>query len=882
MLSKTEPRILYIEDDPDTGALFKSVIKDQGYFVDVAICGRDGLELHASNPYDVVAVDYKLPDMSGIDVCKILLGQNRDLPVMMVTGKGNELLAAEALSIGVSNYIVKDNQNVYLDLIPSIILQLLQKAEQINDRQLAAKSLEEREALFDAVLGASQNVIIVKRLSDGKIRYCNDATAKLFGYQVEELIGQKSPGFYHDPIERESFLEKLQKDGFIRNREVIFSRADGAPISTLFNAKLVIIGDEPHMVANVTDLSEYKKVEESLRISQERNALAMEGVNDGMWDWDIEKDILNISPRYQKILGLENRPSIRTRDWLKFVHPEDVDRFKGGVASHLKGETEFFTCDFRLVVDDKQYWVHDRGKALIDAGGRAYRMAGSMGDITDRKKIEVSLKENEEMLRTFLDATADYAALITPEAEICIANQAMADIFGVSQEELVGKPMFANPPTETGKRRMQWVKDVVHTRLSLKNVDQHEGRWFDSSYYPVLNDDGDVVRIAIFARDITIQKQLEKALKESEAKFRDIAESASDYFWSTDDQHRIIWESERVDEIAGLSFARVKGMTRWELPGPVKGDMEFWGEFVTTLDSHEPFRDFEFPYAGLDEEIYTIRISGVPFFEEDKFLGYRGAARDVTGIKKAEQELKAAKEQAEIAGRAKSDLIANMSHELRTPLNAIIGFSSTMKEETFGPIDNEKYREYLEFIDHSGKHLLELINDILDVSAIEAGALELHEEKIVPAKIVEGSLNLIRPRADEGKVTLSSTVTIDLPLIFVDERRVKQVLLNLLSNAVKFTPEGGEVSISANENIDGTFSFHVADSGIGMDPKELRTALSTFGQVDSGLDRKHEGTGLGLPLTRGLMDLHGGSMDVKSAKGQGTMITVTFPSDRVL
>jgi len=250
--------------------------------------------------------------------------------------------------------------------------------------------------------------------------------------------------------------------------------------------------------------------------------------------------------------------------------------------------------------------------------------------------------------------------------------------------------------------------------------------------------------------------------------------------------------------------------------------------------------------------------------------------------RRSRARIKDAMNSAHIASRAKTDLLANMSHELRTPLNAIIGFSGSLNEETFGSVGSDKNREYLNDIMSSGVHLLGLINDILDVSAIEEGRLKLHEENISIANIVETVIHMLRPRAERAQVTIKPLTGNAIPMIYADERRVKQVMINLISNAIKFTPEGGNISVGVSRKDDGSLAIEVIDNGIGMDDEEAAISLSRFGQVDSSLDRKHEGTGLGLPLTQGLMELHGGTLKIESEKGQGTLVTVTFPKERVV
>jgi signal transduction histidine kinase len=255
--------------------------------------------------------------------------------------------------------------------------------------------------------------------------------------------------------------------------------------------------------------------------------------------------------------------------------------------------------------------------------------------------------------------------------------------------------------------------------------------------------------------------------------------------------------------------------------------------------------------------------------------------RDVTPWKKAQEELLAAKQQAEKTSSAKSEFLAKISHEIRTPLNAIIGFSEVMMDERFGPIGNDRYREYLKDIHASGGHLVSLLNDLLDLSKIEAGKLDLTFAAVNLNDLTQQSVAIMQPEANRERIIIRTSLPTTLPSVVADARSVRQIILNLLSNSIKFTGAGGQVIVSTAVNDNGDVVLRVRDTGTGMSEKDITVALEPFRQLATSSNAHAAGTGLGLPLTKALAEANRASFSIRSAANAGTLVEIAFPATRI-
>ena len=368
-----------------------------------------------------------------------------------------------------------------------------------------------------------------------------------------------------------------------------------------------------------------------------------------------------------------------------------------------------------------------------------------------------------------------------------------------------------------------------------------------------------------------------------EAELRAVINTAADGIITIDDAGQIMTLNASAEAIFGVSAPDRVGQKFGEMF--VADDAHRISAYLTSVTSGDTSR-----LTREGHEVRGKRPDGaeIPLFvtighmKVDQGLRYCAVIRDISQWKETEDGLRLAKERAEEDSAKKSDFLARISHELRTPLNAIIGFSEVMSEEKFGPIANDRYKGYLHDIRSSGDHLLSLINDLLDLSKIEAGKLDLNFTSVDVAHLVAQGVTILQPQANQARVIVRVSLPDHLPPVVADERSLRQIVLNLLSNAVKFTPPGGQVILSAVVDEHGQLQIRVRDTGVGMSEDEIDRAMEPFRQIDGQSQSNHAGTGLGLPLTKALTEANRAEFQIESTPSAGTLVNITFPTNRVL
>ncbi|MGB0671769.1 MAG: PAS domain-containing protein [Rhodospirillales bacterium] len=483
------------------------------------------------------------------------------------------------------------------------------------------------------------------------------------------------------------------------------------------------------------------------------------------------------------------------------------------------------------------------------------------------------MSEAERELR-FQKSALDQHAIVSitdVRGTITYANDKFCEISGYGREELIGRnhrmlnsgehsPEFFQSLWRTIASGQVWQGDIKNR---AKNGSHY---WVRATIVPFLNAEGKPFQYVAIRTDTTALHAMQETLERQNARLDSVLSNTNDAYLMTDSDWRISYANRQFGELFGLNVDTILSVDLARATPDIVSI--FFKKMLRARNSGQNQEAIVF-YApnGVYVEAYIT-----PFAD-----GVLSCFRDVTKWVQAERNLVRTTEEAERANRAKSEFLATMSHDLRTPLNAIIGFAELMEAKIFGPLGSKKYDSYVADIRNSGRFLVSLVNDILDLSKIEAGKYELDLLPLAAADLIEDALTMVGPLALAKAIRIDNDVEADCPKLIVDERAFVQILVNLLSNAIKYSPDRSAVRIAAAVGKDGAVCLTVSDQGFGMTKDELVRILDPFTRADSRRSLRFEGTGLGLYLCRQLMDLHGGRLTVTSEVDKGTTVTLSFP-----
>lgn len=778
--------------------------------------------------------------------------------------------------------ITKDGKTKWIDFTGSLINWYgkpagIGTAYDITPLKNAIEELEKYAERYKTLIENAPIGIIIED-ANGTILNCNDMYEKITGYNKEDLIG-KNVRILASPENHERVKENILKilNGEILDHIVESFRKNGNKIfAHLIETKIILPDGKVGILSFCEDLTEKVLLQAQLIESEKKFRTIFDTAEEGICIVDKNDSITDVNQKFCQIVGFGKEEIINQNFDEKFVHPDERENARIEKKKIISGEARVFERQL-IKKDGTVIWVKVAAKGIFDEKGEFTGSFAFITDITEQKKLQEEIRKSEEQFRLIWENSRDGMRLTDERGNVILVNKAFCDMVELNREDIENKSMadiylLKNRSSILEKHQRRFKSGNIKTQFETQVI-LHNGKklWFEvSNSFLTINNKKYL--LGIF-RDITERKKLQQELIDSEKQFRTIWEKSNDSMILVDKKARI--------RLVNPALCKLVGLQEDELinkPLSVVFSQEKRDDLFQVHLSKLASGDFENKFEGgtklqNGKEIYfEATFSRLEIGEEDLYLAI---IRDITERKKLIDQLIRAKEEAEEANRLKSGFISMMSHEIRTPLNVILGFTSVLKENFMSDQKDEDTPKYFEAIEKSGKRLLRTINQILDISRIEAGEFEIHLKEININEKVLDAIQQIKVLADTKNITFNISLDNRNPVLILDEYCIDGILINLINNAVKFSTENSKIDIST-EVSDNNVIFKIRDYGIGMSEEYKKHLFQPFSQEEVGYGRPYEGTGLGLALTKKFIDLMKGEIKIWSEKEKGTQVEVIF------
>lgn len=652
-------------------------------------------------------------------------------------------------------------------------------------------------------------------------------------------------------------------------------------------------GEVDGMVVTFTDVTELRRSQDELAETQARFKLAMQVSGAAAWAINVETGAVVSNANLERLFGVEPGSNPPLEAYIEKIDRSDQQRIRNAINRSIRDGNEY-DVEYRVFPgDDEVRWVRAVGQVAKRPGTTPAEFTGVIIDITEQKQWEQELVRRERQLRQVMDGTPNFIGVLDTDGIMHEVNQPALDAGGMSRSEAIGKPFATAKWWSFDPKVSDQMNDMIKSAAAGQSI-RHDMRyrvndgsirWVDFSLNPIRDDDGNVIYLIPSGTDITDRKKAERDVRLNEQRLRLAAAAAGFGMLYVDFDKDTVTFSREVNRIVGYPTDHDFGLKVGESPSFIHPDdiealRDHFQNVQLSLDSVDG-ASFEHRIIRKDGQVRWVKLQSRTFFrgegERRRPTSMVGMLIDITTQHEYEKSIQEAKAAAESANRQKSSFVANMSHEIRTPMTAILGYTDLLSDF----IESDEGRKYLKTIRRNGDYLLDIINDILDLSKIEAGKFETETERFEPARLIEDVRSIMEVRARQEQLDLVVEYDGRLPkMIQSDAKRLKQILINLVGNAIKFTSKGRvgvRVRCTQLGDSQPELCFDVTDTGVGISQEQQEKLFKPFSQADSSVTRNYGGTGLGLAISKRLAALLGGDLRVSSTEGVGSTFTVSIP-----